>query len=138
MYWQLTDRSQKHRWVFTGHSTLGVALVLAAIGCADDAANSELRQVGAHLTAARNALASGDDQTALAELNKSINIEASTWAYIERARLQMRLGDEQAAHRDIEAGLALTPDSRELRRLEDELKKPATQRTVIAAGPEKG
>jgi tetratricopeptide (TPR) repeat protein len=63
-------------------------------------------------------------------LNESIEARPSHNAYYHRARLYALQGDDQMAIADIEAGLKLEPESKDLKWLEAELRKPPQNRKL--------
>jgi tetratricopeptide (TPR) repeat protein len=101
------------------------ALLVVSIGCHRSEAPTEGYD---HFVAASSALASGDKQTALAELTASIDERPTSWAYFERARLYLAQGQEQDAIADCQKGLELDPQSAQLKWLSGELKKPVARR----------
>jgi tetratricopeptide (TPR) repeat protein len=78
--------------------------------------------------AAQDALAKGDQQTALQELDASLAAQPDAWAYYQRARLLADMGQDQKAISDCAAGLQLDPAHGQLKWLQAELKKPAAAR----------
>ncbi|MCC6493568.1 MAG: hypothetical protein IT424_11170 [Pirellulales bacterium] len=77
---------------------------------------------------AKAALASGDNARALEALNASIDAQPTVWALVERARLNAKLGSDQAARDDCRQLRSLDPENRDAAWLEGELKKPAADR----------
>jgi tetratricopeptide (TPR) repeat protein len=70
----------------------------------------------------------GDNETALQELNLSIELEPGAWAYYHRAKIYREMGKDREATADCEAGLKLDPNHGELKWLRGELRKPADRR----------
>jgi tetratricopeptide (TPR) repeat protein len=81
-----------------------------------------------HFIAAQEALAAGDRAGAMEALTKSIEAKPTGWAYLERAKLYLEQGDDEAAIADCEAGLALDPENIDLKWLLGEAKKPKAER----------
>ena len=73
----------------------------------------------------------GTDQAkAVTLLNESIDARPSYNAYFHRAWIFALQGEDDKAGDDLRAGLELEPESRDLKWLEGELKKPADQRKL--------
>ncbi len=98
---------------------------LLLFGCSSE---PELSDGVQHYLAAQEALAQGDNETALQQLNMSIELEPDGWTYFERAKLHRDMGKDKEAVADCQAGLALDPDHVELNWLLKELRKPAERR----------
>lgn len=77
---------------------------------------------------AKQAVADGDDAAALAALNESIASQPTTWALIERAKLNARRGDDEGARADCQQLRQLDPETRDAAWIEGELKKPTAER----------
>jgi Tfp pilus assembly protein PilF len=71
-----------------------------------------------------------DRPRSLALLNESIEARPSHNAYYHRAWLYALQGEDQKAIADVEAGLKLEPESKDLKWLEAELRKPAQERKL--------
>jgi Tfp pilus assembly protein PilF len=71
-----------------------------------------------------------DRPRSLALLNESIEARPSHNAYYHRAWIYALQGDEQKASPDVEAGLKLEPESKDLKWLEAELRKPPQKRKL--------
>jgi hypothetical protein len=76
-----------------------------------------------------------DHAKAVELLTESIDERPSYNAYFHRAWLHALEGRDDPARTDLEAGLELEPESRDLKWLEGELKKPATQRKLDMPPP---
>lgn len=71
-----------------------------------------------------------DQAKALELLTQSIDTKPTYNAYYHRAWLYALKKDDAKANEDIKAGLALEPDSTDLKWLEGEMKKPADKRKL--------
>ncbi len=100
--------------------------LLVLLGCGSD--EQELGDATEHFLAAQDALANGDADTAIQELDTSLAIQPDAWAYYERARLLAEKGDDEKASADCEAGLQLDAEHVQLKWLQGELKKSANRR----------
>ena len=105
----------------------GTLLALAQ-GCGDPPPEARFGSFGEHFMEAQKALAAGDTAAAMDALNASIDAQANPWAYLERAKLHLELGESEAAQADAQAGLKLQPENRDLQWLVTELEKPPNQR----------
>lgn len=103
-----------------------LVVVSAISGCGDD--KPELSDSRNYLVEAREAMNAGDNAKAMEMLKSSIEAQPNTWAYIELAKLQVEAGEDEAAMQNIEAGLALDPDSADMKWLKGELEKPEGKR----------
>jgi tetratricopeptide (TPR) repeat protein len=116
------------------------ALLLVAIlsvGCSSsDGPN--LDDADRHFIAAEKAMAAGDKEQAIKELDASIAVRPTSWAYFKRGQLHAAVGNDQQAQADVQKGLELNPEDKDLKWLEKELKKPATRRFKGAAGQPPG
>ncbi len=79
-----------------------------------------------HQVAAKEAIAKGDTETALRELDASIAAEPTAWAFLDRAKLKHEKGEDPPAISDCEEALKLEPDNTEVQWFLAELKKPKT------------
>lgn len=100
-------------------------LVLAAVGCARE---PSLDAADKHLIAAKDAIRAGDNVQAMSELNAAIEARPDVWAYLERAKLNVQLGDDDAAKEDIENGLRLDPENADLLWLQNQMSKSKSRR----------
>jgi tetratricopeptide (TPR) repeat protein len=105
--------------------TIGAAI--AAIGCEGDN-EATVPQASELYLEAMDAIAAGENGKALESLNSSIEADPAVWSYRERAKLHEKLGNDQAAKKDIEAALGLAPDDVQALWLKGELAKPKDQR----------
>lgn len=71
-----------------------------------------------------------DQAKALDLLNQSIEVKPTFNAHFHRAWLYALKNDDAKANEDIKAGLALEPESTDLKWLEGEMKKAAGQRKL--------
>ncbi len=71
-----------------------------------------------------------DQAKALDLLTQSIDTKPTYNAYFHRAWLYALKNDDPKANEDIKAGLALEPESTDLKWLEGEMKKPADKRKL--------
>ena len=107
-------------------SWLSVALGISVLGgCSSE---PELSDGVQHFLAAQDAIARGDNETALQELNISIELEPDGWSYYQRAKIYREMGKDKEAIADCESGLKLDPDHVELKWLLAELRKPEGRR----------
>ncbi|MCA9166973.1 MAG: hypothetical protein KDB23_04875 [Planctomycetales bacterium] len=77
-----------------------------------------------HFLAAQDAIAAGDKELAIKELDASIAAQPDAWAYFQRGRLLAEKGDDDKALADCVAGQQLDPEHTGLKWLRAELKKP--------------
>jgi lipoprotein NlpI len=98
-----------------------IALVVAGCTAPEEEAINEY-------FAAQEAITSGDTETALALLTKSIEEKPTAYALYDRAKLYADAGDAASAIADCEAGLAIEPEHDDLKWLLAECKKPPQQR----------
>jgi hypothetical protein len=103
-----------------------LAIGLAPVGCADS--SPPISDSGQHLIDARAAIAAGDTAKAKAALDASIAAEPNRWAYMERAKLNAREGNDQAVLADSAELLKLNPKDPDVPWLKGELKKPKEKR----------
>jgi tetratricopeptide (TPR) repeat protein len=82
---------------------------------------------------AKELIAKGQKDEALAALDASIKEQPSLWALRERAKLHAERGEDQAAREDCDAALAITPDDADALWIKAELAKPKAQRFQGAA-----
>jgi Tfp pilus assembly protein PilF len=71
-----------------------------------------------------------DRARSLELLTESIEARPSHNAYYHRAWIYALQGDDQKASADVEAGLKLEPESKDLKWLEAELRKPPQERKL--------
>jgi Tfp pilus assembly protein PilF len=76
-----------------------------------------------------------DQARALQLLTESIEVRPSYNAYFHRAWIHALQGRDEQAQADLQAGLELEPENRDLKWLEGELKKPAGQRKLDMPPP---
>ena len=108
-----------------------VAIVMAscALGCGGG--GNEVLETPAvqHLVVAQQALDKGDNEAAIEALTASIDARPTSWAYLQRAKLLVEKGDDQAGLADCDAGLALSPeDAKDFQWVKNEAKKPKDKR----------
>ncbi|MCO6043686.1 hypothetical protein NG895_07185 [Aeoliella sp. ICT_H6.2] len=102
-------------------------IVLSLAGCGQR--NSPEQQPATrHFLAAQEALAKGDKEAAIRSFTASIDAKPNGWAYMERAKLYLDQGNDEAAIADCEAGLAIEPKNEDFKWLLAEAKKPANDR----------
>lgn len=89
---------------------------------------TQLDAAGEAFVVAQQALAVGDRERALANLDASIAARPDVWAYVLRARLYAEQGEDVKATEDVEAGLSLDPEQSDLLWLKKQLKKPKHSR----------
>lgn len=107
------------------HALVVCTAVIVLGGCGPATSS---RKAYDHFVAAVQAIEAGDKETALSELSASIEKSPSAWAYFQRARIYIDQGKETEATADIQKGLEVDPQHRDLKWLEAELKKPPAQR----------
>lgn len=107
-------------------SIIAAALLLIAAGCGSG--EQPLPEATIRLVEAREAIAAGNDEAALAALNDSLESQPMVWAYYERAKLKLKSGDEIAARADCDAALEIAPNDPEVKWFKGELAKPADKR----------
>jgi len=101
-------------------------LVAATIGCGDD--GPKVSDANKLFIEASKLIGEGQKEKALEKLNESIAAEPLLWSYRERAKLLIEIGKDDAALKDVDAGLQLAPGDQDLLWLKGEIAKPATQR----------
>lgn len=122
---QPRGRARDRRW--SGFSSFLCLFALISIGCG----NSNEPVLGTateHFLAAQDAIAKGDKETALKELDASLSASPDPWAYFQRAQVLAEMKQVDKALADCAAGLSLDKDHVQLKWLQGELKKPAEQR----------
>ena len=77
---------------------------------------------------AKKAMAAGDTAKALEALTGSIESKPTVWALLERAKLHLAQGDEDAAKADCLKALEVEPENRDIKWLREEIKKPESKR----------
>ena len=83
--------------------------VILLVGCGGS--KSVLDEADQALVDARQAIADGDNETAIALLDQSISLKPDTWSYFERAKLHAEEGNDDEAKADIAAGLEIEPET---------------------------
>ncbi|HEX6963717.1 MAG TPA: tetratricopeptide repeat protein [Lacipirellula sp.] len=82
---------------------------------------------------AKELLAQGEQDKALAALDASIKAKPNFWALRDRARIHAERGEDEAAQKDCEAALAIVPADSDVLWIKGELAKPVAQRFQGAA-----
>lgn len=100
--------------------------IVAIVGCRTEV--PELDDAGDHYIAAQDAIAAGDNATALDELTKSIELRADAWSYFERAQIYAKQDEDDKALADIDKGLRIDPKNVRLKWLSKEMKHPKSRR----------
>jgi tetratricopeptide (TPR) repeat protein len=77
---------------------------------------------------AKELLDKGQKDEALAALNASIEDKPTFWALRDRARLFAERGEDEAARKDCEAALEISPEDVDIKWIQGELAKPKDQR----------
>jgi tetratricopeptide (TPR) repeat protein len=77
---------------------------------------------------AKELLDKGQKDEALAALNASIEEKPTYWALRDRARLLAERGEDDAARKDCEAALEISPEDADILWIKGELAKPKAQR----------
>jgi hypothetical protein len=101
-------------------------LALAPGGCADS--SPPISDSGQHLIDAREAISAGDTAKAKSALDASIAADPNRWAYMERAKLNAREGNDEAVLADCAELLKINPKDPDVPWLKGELKKPKEKR----------
>ena len=96
------------------------------VGC--NSGDAKLDPATNHFVEAQKAIESGDLASAQQHLTQSLNEKSTTWAYLQRAQLHLEQGNETEAIADIDAGLQLNPNDRDLQWYRKELSKPQANR----------
>ncbi len=116
---------------FIARARLGwCALLLSSfsvVGCSGET-EPDVSDSGKYLIEARQAVAEGNDAKAREALDASIKAEPNLWAYMERAKLNAKQGQDPAALADCEEILKLNPENRDVPWIKGELKKAVDQR----------
>jgi len=108
--------------------TLMLGGVLFQSGCSD--ANAPPDELAA-FTAAMETVNSGDKVEGMKMLTECIENKPTHYAYLERARLYVAENKIPEAKADVNAGLAIDPQHRELLYFAAELEKPEGQRFKV-------
>lgn len=110
----------------TSAAFVAALLIATLTGCGqkDDPVGADVE----HFLAAQEALERGDKDTAMTELNASIELRPDGWAYYHRAKLHAVAGQDELATADCKAGMQLDPDHPELKWLLSEIKKKPDRR----------
>lgn len=111
--------------------TLSIAVCLSLAACLDLAGckrGNEISEAGVYLNDALAAIESGDSARAIELLSKSIELEPEPFAYLQRARLYLKVDDTVSAEADIAKGLEIEPEHPDLLWLKEQAEKPAAAR----------
>ena len=111
-----------------------LTLLAAIIGCGGSS-EPNIPDSARLLLDAQKAIAAGDNAAALTALQASIDAEPTTWAYLERAKLNGKQGNDQAVEQDCVEILKLDPEHKDVAWIRAELKKPASARFPEGAEP---
>ena len=98
-----------------------VTAALCVCGCRQ---RNEISEAGVYLNDALAAIDAGENDRAIELLSKSIELEPEPYAYLQRAKLYLKLDDTASANADIAKGLALEPDHPDLLWLQEQANKP--------------
>jgi Tfp pilus assembly protein PilF len=104
-----------------------MALAVSLAGCGGSS-GPKLSDSSKLLIEARTAIADGNPAKAMESLDASIAAQPTSWAYLERAKLNARQGSDQAAEADCKEVLKLDPENRDVPWIRGELKKPKEKR----------
>ncbi len=96
------------------------------LGCGES--GSRIPPSMSHIVDAQRALESGNQSEAMAALAASLEEEPNVWAYYQRAKLYLDMGDDEAAAADCQKLLELEPDHVDGRWLMAEIKKDPAKR----------
>jgi hypothetical protein len=118
----------KQRWLAFS------ALLAAILGCGGSS-EPKIPESARLLLEAQKSIAAGDNAAALTALQASIDAEPTTWAYLERAKLNGKQGNDQAVEQDCVEILKLDPQHKDVAWIRAELKKPASARFAEGAAP---
>ena len=102
-----------------------VTAVLCVSGCRQ---GNEISEGGVYLNDALTAIDAGENDRAIELLSKSIELEPEPYAYLQRAKLYLKLDDTASANADIAKGLELEPEHPDLLYLQEQAKKPTGSR----------
>lgn len=105
-----------------------VLFVFCIAGCGTNYETVTLDEAGNLFVASAEAIEAGDTEKAMQLLTQSIEEAPSTWACLERAKLHMELGDDDAAIADCELGLTVADKDPDLSWMLKELKKSPNKR----------
>ncbi len=105
---------------------LVASLALLPLGCGESGPNVPPEMT--HILDAQRALDSGNREEAMAALAASLEEEPNVWAYFQRAKLHLDMGDEEAAAADCQKLLELEPDHVDGRWLQTQIKKDPAKR----------
>lgn len=89
-----------------------------------------LDEAGELFVAAQKAFDAGQPQAALESLNGSIAKRPEPWSYLLRAKVHLKMGNDDAARQDCDAGLQLEPEHTDLKWLKEQLAKPPAARRI--------
>ena len=99
-------------------------------GCGGD---SDVPGAAKHFLDAQAAIAAGDNAVALVSLQAAIDAEPSTYAYMERIKINGKQGNDAAVEEDVQTLLKIDPENRDVAWIRLEMKKPAAARFDAAA-----
>jgi hypothetical protein len=122
------DRFMKRR-------RLAFSTLLAAILGCGGSSEPNIPESAQLLLEAQKSIAAGDNAAALTALQASIDSEPTTWAYLERIKLNGKQGNDVAVEEDVQAILKLDPEHKDVAWIRTEMKKPATARFDASATP---
>ena len=108
-------------------------LLLASVAFGGGCQRSQVKESTRLHAAATQAILDGNDALAIEKLTASLESEPTVGAYLSRAKLYEKTGEDNLAMADCDAGLALNPEHKDLKWLQDELQKPKSQRFKKAA-----
>lgn len=120
---------------FTKSRGLALSTLLAAIVGCGGPSEPRIPESARLLLEAQKSIAAGDNAAALTALQASIDAEPTTWAYLERAKLNGKQGNDQAVEQDCVEILKLDPQHKDVAWIRAELKKPASARFPEGALP---
>jgi hypothetical protein len=120
---------------FTKRRGLAFSTLLAAILGCGGSSEPRIPESARLLLEAQKSIAAGDNAAALTALQGSIDSEPTTWAYLERIKLNGKQGNDAAVEEDVQAILKLDPENRDVAWIRTEIKKPASARFDASATP---
>jgi hypothetical protein len=120
---------------FAKRRAFAFSCVLAAILGCGDSSEPNIPDSARLLIEAQKSIAAGDNAAALTALQASIDAEPTTWAYLERAKLNGKQGNDQAVEQDCVEILKLDPENKDVAWIRTELKKPANARFAEGVEP---
>lgn len=124
-------RGNRCKSLLTTLASIISCLLLAGCGAGD----SDVPDAAKHFLDAQAAIATGDNAAALVSLQAAIDADPSTYAYMERIKINGKQGNDAAVEEDVQAILEIDPENRDVAWIRTEMKKPAAARFDASAPP---